>query len=201
MKLPKVAVASAALVAALGVTTTTAAAHADSAAAQADTGVGYTTSILPGGRSVATVLDAGAFRPVAGQAAVDVVDGSGAALTRIPLRYQVAGTAVPIDGTIGAGGRELTLVPQAPPVGIHPVYSQAAYQNMVAEFEKGWLGGGQLTANTGAVVGAVVGCVFFAFVGCIPGAAIGGTIGAANGVTQANPAFQPALFAFLATLP
>ncbi len=199
MKFHKAAVASAALVAALGAGTGTA--YAGSVPAQGDSEVGYTTSILPGSRSVATVLDSGVFRPVAGQAAVEVVDDGGAVLTRIPLLYQVDGAAVPIDATIGGGGRELTLVPQGPPIAVRPAYSQAAYQNMVTEFEKGWLGGGQMTANTGAAVGAAIGCVLFIFVGCIPGAAIGGTIGAANGVTQANPAFQPALFAFLATLP
>lgn len=199
MKLHKAAALSVAVVAAMGVGAGTS--YASSVPAQGDSGVGYTTSILPDGRSVATVLDSGAFRMVSGGTAVDVVDGAGTALTRIPLAYSVGGVAVPVSATIGGSGRELMLTPQAPPVGVHPAYSEAAYQNMVAQIEKGWLNGGQLEANTGAAIGLVAGCVLFLFVGCPLGAAIGGVIGAVNGVVRANPDAQPAVFAFIATLP
>lgn len=199
MKLHKAAVLSVAVVAAMGVGAGNS--YASEVPAHGDGGVGYTTSVLPGGRSVATVLDSGAFRLASGGAAVDVLDDAGTALTRLPLAYRVGDTAVPVSATIGDGGRELTLTPQAPPVGVHPVYSQPAYENMVAQIEKGWLNGGQLQANTGAVIGLVAGCVLFLFVGCPLGAAIGGTIGAVNGIVQANPEAQPAVFEFLATLP
>ncbi|MFF0813596.1 hypothetical protein ACFYVR_00295 [Rhodococcus sp. NPDC003318] len=199
MKLHKAAVLSAALVAAMGVGAGNS--YASPVPTQGNTEVGYQTSVRPDGRSVATVLDSGVFRPVSGGTAVDVVNDAGTALTRIPLAYAVGDTLVPITATIGGGGRELLLTPQAPPIGVQPAYSQAAYQDMIAEIEKGWLNGGQLNANTGAAIGLVVGCVLFLFVGCPLGAAIGGTIGAVTGVVNANPAVQPAVFAFLATLP
>ncbi|MGW0176474.1 hypothetical protein ACWDUM_21825 [Rhodococcus sp. NPDC003322] len=199
MKLHKAAVLSVAVVAAMGVGAGNS--YASAVPAPGDTQVGYETSVLPGGRSVATVLDSGAFRLAAGGTAVDVVNDAGTALTRVPLAYGVGDDLVPIGATIGQGGRELTLTPQMPPVGVHPAYSQAAYDKMVAEIQKGWLNGGQLNANTGAVIGLVVGCVLFLFVGCPLGAAIGGTIGAVTGVVNANPAVQPAVFEFVASLP
>lgn len=198
MKLHKAAAVSVAVVAALGVGTSTSYAATP---AQGPPEVGYTTSVLPDGHSVATVLDSGAFRPVADGTAVDVVDDAGTALTRVPLAYAVGDALVPISATVGQEGRELVLTPQAPPAGVRPAYSQAAYEKMIAEVEKGWLNGGQLQANTGAAIGLVVGCVLFLFVGCPLGAAIGGTIGAVTGVVDANPAAQPAVFEFLGTLP
>lgn len=198
MKLQKATVLSVAVVATLCVGTGTSYA---STPAPSDAGVGYTTSILPDGRSVATVLDSGMFRPTAGGTAVDVLDDAGTPLTTVPLAYALGDALVPISATVEEGGRELILTPQAPPVGVQPAYSQAAYETMIAEIEKGWLNGGQLQANTGAAIGLVVGCVLFLFVGCPLGAAIGGTIGAVTGVVNANPAVQPAVFAFLATLP
>lgn len=83
----------------------------------------------------------------------------------------------------------------------HEVYSQSAYENMVTQFEIGWMGGGNVNANIGAGIGAVVGCVLFIFVGCIPGAAIGGAVGAISGSTNANPALEPAFWEFVRTLP
>jgi len=83
----------------------------------------------------------------------------------------------------------------------HEVYSQAAYDNLVTQFEIGWMGGGNINANIGAGVGAVVGCVLFLFVGCIPGAVIGGAAGAISGSSNANPALAPAFFDFVRTLP
>ncbi|MFC9790836.1 hypothetical protein [Rhodococcus sp. NPDC127528] len=202
MKLQKAAVLSVAVVAAMGIGAGTS--YANSAPPQGDATVGYQTSVQPGGRSVATVLDSGAFRLASGGTAVDIVDNGGAQLVRIPLAYGIDGALVPISAAIGGDGRSLTLTPQMPDpavLGVHPVYSETAYQNMVTQIEWGWLHGGQVNANIGAAIGAVVGCVLFLFVGCIPGAAIGATIGAVTGVVNANPAAQPAVFDFLRTLP
>ncbi|MGW4481362.1 hypothetical protein [Rhodococcus triatomae] len=199
MKLHKAAVASVAVAAAVSVGAGTSVANA--APAQGDSSIGYTQTVSPDGRTVSTILDSGAFRLTAGGGAVDVVNDAGTALTTLPLAYTIGGNPVPVAATIGQDGRQLMLTPQSPPPGIQPAADPVAYQNMVAEIEKGWLNGGQLSANTGAVIGLVVGCVLFLFVGCPLGAAIGGTIGAVTGTVNANPAVQPAVFAWLATLP
>ncbi|MFD4293301.1 hypothetical protein ACFWPA_00355 [Rhodococcus sp. NPDC058505] len=199
MKLTKATVLSVALVAAMGVGAGNS--YASEVPTQGAADVGYETSVLPDGRSIATVLDSGAFRLAAGGTAVDVVNDAGTPLTSVPLAYGMGDARVPIAASIGQGGRELTLTPQLPPVSVQPAYSQTAYQNMVTEWEKGWLNGGQLQANTGLAIGLVVGCVLFLFVGCPLGAAIGGTVGAVTGVINANPDFQPAMFEFLNSLP
>jgi hypothetical protein len=198
MKLHKAAVVSVAVAAAVSVGAGTSVANA--APAQGDSSIGYTQTVSPGG-TVSTILDSGAFRLTAGGGAVDVVDNAGTALTTLPLAYSMGGHPVPVSATIGQDGRQLMLTPQSPPLGIQPVADAAAYQNMVDQAEKGWLNGGQLNANTGAAIGLVVGCVLFLFVGCPLGAAIGGTIGAVTGTINANPELQPAIFAYLATLP
>ena len=162
-------------------------------------GVGYSISTgAPG--TITTVLDAGAFQLGSDGTAVTVVDDAGATLANIPLAYSVDGTLFPVAAAIGDGGRSLNLVPGLPSA-IHPVYSPAAYQNLVTQIEISWRNGGSVTAGIGAGIGAAVGCVLFLFVGCIPGAALGVTLGVVNGVVSANPAVTPALFEFVRTLP
>lgn len=161
-------------------------------------GVGYSIDTAPG--AVSTVLDGGSFQLGADGTSVTIVDDAGAALTSIPLAYSIDGGLHPVAASIGDGGRSLTITPQLPSL-VHPVYSPAAYQNLVTQIEIGWRDGGSVTAGIGAGVGAVVGCILFLFVGCIPGAAIGGAIGAVNGIVGANPAVTPAVFEFVRTLP
>ncbi|WP_305092249.1 hypothetical protein [Prescottella sp. R16] len=196
MKLHRTAAVSVLAIAALGVATGTA--YAEPGAPP--DAIHYRTQIGADGASLDTVLDAGTFR-VAGDV-VDVVAPSGATVGTVPLSYPVAGTAVPLSATVD--GNRLTLTPEVPVQGVAELEDadarQDAYSNMVREIEKGWNSGGQMNAQIGAGVGAVVGCVLFLFVGCIPGAAIGGVIGAANGINAANPAVQPAVFDFIATL-
>lgn len=175
-------------------TTVVGVAHAD----PSPPGVGYTTAVENG--SVRTVLDAGAFSLASDGATVSITDDTGGPVASIPLAYSVDGQVLPISGAIGDGGRSLTLTPQSVSL-IHPVYSPAAYQNLVTQIEIGWNNGGSVSAGIGAGIGAVVGCVLFLFVGCIPGAALGATIGVVNGVTSANPAVSPAVFEFVRTLP
>nr|WP_296763589.1 hypothetical protein [Rhodococcus sp. (in: high G+C Gram-positive bacteria)] len=167
--------------------------------AQAEpTPVGY--SIASDGASVHTVLDAGAFRLDSDGAAVSIVDNAGAVLTTIPLAYSVDGARYPVAAAVGADGRSLTVTPGLPSL-VHPVYSPAAYQDLVTQIQIGWQNGGSVTGGIGAGIGAAVGCVLFLFVGCIPGAALGATIGVVNGVVSANPAVTPAVFEFIRTLP
>lgn len=160
--------------------------------------VGY--SVTSDGGSVRTILDAGAFRVDADGSAASVVDDSGAVLTTIPLAYSVDGVRYPVAAAVDADGRSMTVTPQLPSL-IHPVYSPAAYQDLVTQIQIGWQNGGSVTGGIGAGIGAAVGCVLFLFVGCIPGAALGATIGVVNGVVNANPAVTPAAFEFLRTLP
>lgn len=162
-------------------------------------GVGYSIDTQTPG-AVTTILDAGAFRLGSDGTAVAIVDDAGTTLASIPLAYSVDGAVYPVSAVVGNDGRSLNLVP-ALPSQIHPVYSPAAYQNVVNQIEIGWRNGGSVTAGIGAGIGAAVGCVLFLFVGCIPGAAIGVTLGVVNGVVSANPAVTPALFDFVRTLP
>lgn len=158
------------------------------------TAIHYETSVTPS-NVVQTVLDSGAFKVEAGGHAVDIVDNEGDTLARLPMAYKVADTVLPISPSVTNGGRTLLLTP-----GVDPVAGDinGAYQNLISQWEKGWVNGGSQEAGAGAVIGAVVGCVFFLFIGCIPGAAIGGTIGGINGTSNANPDFQPAFFNLLA---
>jgi hypothetical protein len=168
--------------------------------AQADpAGVGYSTTVTESG-SVHTILDAGAFTLSGDGRSVAVVDDAGTVLTSIPLGYSVDGLVLPIDGIIADDGRSLTMTPQSTSL-IHPVYSPAAYDNLVTQIQIGWQNGGSVSGGIGAGIGAVIGCVLFIFVGCIPGAAAGATIGVVNGITGANPAVTPAFFDFVRTLP
>ncbi|RVW05208.1 hypothetical protein [Rhodococcus xishaensis] len=198
MKLHKTAAVSVLAIAALGVASGTA--YAEPGAPPAPGPIGYQTQIGPNGASLETVLDAGTFR-VAGNV-VDVVDPAGSTAEVIPLSYQVAGTTVPLVPSID--GNKLTLTPEIPVQAVAALQNvdaqQDAYNNMIREIEQGWFNGGAMGAQIGAGVGAVVGCVLFLFVGCIPGAMIGGAIGAFNGISTANPAVQPAIFDYIATL-
>ncbi|RVW04537.1 DUF456 domain-containing protein [Rhodococcus spongiicola] len=198
MKLHKTAAVSVLAIAALGVASGTA--YAEPGAPPTPVPIGYQSQIGPNGTSLETVLDAGTFR-VAGNV-VDVVDPAGSTAGVIPLTYQVAGTTVPLVPSID--GNRLTLTPAIPAQTVAALQNvdaqQDAYSNVIEQMEQGWFNGGSMGAQIGAGVGAVVGCVLFLFVGCIPGALIGGAIGAFNGISTANPAFQPALFDYIATL-
>ncbi|WP_072802991.1 hypothetical protein [Rhodococcoides yunnanense] len=160
--------------------------------------VGYSTTVDNG--SVRTLLDAGTFALTSDGSAVSILDAAGATVASVPLSYSVDEQVLPIASAIGDGGRSLTLTPNSASL-IHPVYSPAAYQNLVTQIQIGWNNGGSVSAGIGAGIGAVVGCVLFIFVGCIPGAALGATIGVVNGVTSANPAATDAAFEFIRTLP
>lgn len=195
MKAPRTALAALstlALTTAFG-TAAVGTAHAEPAS------VGYSTTVTESG-SVRTILDAGAFTLAADGHSVDLKNDEGTTLTSIPLAYSVDGLVLPIAGTIGDDGRSLTVTPQATSL-IRPVYSPAAYDNLVTQIQIGWQNGGSVSGGIGAGIGAVIGCVLFIFVGCIPGAAAGATIGVVNGITSANPAVTPAFFDFVRTLP
>lgn len=198
MKLHKTAAVSVLAIAALGVATGTA--YAEPGSPPVGGAVNYQTRIGPGGTALETVLDAGTFR-VAGNA-VNVVDPGGTTVGTVPLTYAVAGTAIPLNPSVD--GNRLTLTPEIPAQGVSALHNvdarQDAYDNMVRQIEQGWYNGGAMNAQIGAGVGAVVGCVLFLFVGCIPGAMIGGAIGAVTGITNNNPAVQPAIFDFVETL-
>ncbi|MDJ0393471.1 hypothetical protein QMK17_09005 [Rhodococcus sp. G-MC3] len=116
------------------------------------------------------------------------------------MAYSVDDALYPVAASVGADGRSLTVTPEFPSL-LHPVYSPAAYENLVTQIQIGWQNGGSVTGSIGAGIGAAVGCVLFLFVGCIPGAALGAAIGVVNGVVSANPAVTPAAFEFLRTLP
>src|SRR5699024_4217513 len=112
--------------------------------------------------------DAGAFSFVAVDGAVEVRDSAGAVVESIPLTLPGTGIAAPVDATVGADGRTLTLERvEADAVG--------QFNKLVGE----WIWGVQNGGAFGAAIGSVVGCWLLVF-GCIPGLILGGAMGSPN---------------------
>lgn len=203
MRLGKAAAVSVLVIATMGIGTGTVCA---SPAPPSNAGsVNYRTAVGLDGRSVETVLDNGTFRIAESGHGVDVLDGAGTTLLSLPTAYSVRGNVFPISPVIDEAGRRLTLTPDTTNVAaslpLHDVDARNdAYQNLIRQAQIGWTNGGGMSAGVGTTIGAVVGCILFFFVGCIPGAALGAAIGAFVGVSNANPAFQPAIFELVAKL-
>jgi len=114
------------------------------------------------------VLDAGAFSFAAADGAVEVRDASGTVVESIPLTLPGTGIDAPVDATVGADGRTLTLERvEADAVG--------QFNKLVGE----WIWGVQNGGAFGAAIGSVVGCWLLVF-GCIPGLVLGGAMGSPN---------------------
>lgn len=203
MRLGKAAAVSVLVIATMGIGTGTVCASPEPPSNGAS--VNYRTAVGPDGRSVETILENGTFRIAETGHTVDVLNGAGTTLLSLPMAYSVRGNAFPISAFIDEAGRRLTLTPDTTNVaGSLPLQDvdarNDAYQNLIRQAQIGWTNGGGMSAGIGTTIGAVVGCILFFFVGCIPGAAIGAAIGAFVGVSNANPAFQPAIFELIAKL-
>lgn len=177
-------------VAALGVASGTAHADPTPLISGTDQGIEYSMAPAEDGKSVTTVLDAGAFRVDSNGETVDVVDASGASVATIPLAYRIGGQEFSIAPLIGGDGSTLTLTPETDPAlatpvarSILPVTDVNSGDRFLDELNRASFGAG-VSAAIGAGIGLVIGCIVGVFVGCIPGvligAAAGGVIGLVN---------------------
>lgn len=132
-------------------------------------GVGYSATLTPDGRGVATTLDAGTFALTPDAAAITIADRNGAAVAAIPLSFQAAGHWIAVRPSIGDHGTTLTLEP----VNTVPLSDISARENWDAQVQRGTFG-----ALIGGTIGGLVTLPFWIFV--IPplaGIAIGAGIG------------------------
>ncbi|NNH75088.1 hypothetical protein HLB23_35450 [Nocardia uniformis] len=132
-------------------------------------GVGYSATITPDGRGVATTLDAGSFALTPDAAAVTIADRDGAVVAAVPLSFQVADHWIAVAPSIANQGTTLTLEP----VHAMPLRDVSARENWDAQVQRGVFG-----ALIGGTIGGLVTLPFWIFV--LPpllGIAIGAGIG------------------------
>jgi len=205
MKLGKIVATAAFVTTALAVGSGTASADPAAIAVRADTaqgsdhGVGYTSAADVSAGTVTTLLDAGTFRVEADGSQVSVVRDDGVVVGAIPLAFRLDGRMFPIAGSVGEGGRALTLTPKQIPLPVNQVRvdDPVAQQKLIDEAQKNQTGA--IIGNVvGSMVGLVVGCIVGVIGGCLPGAIIGGGVGALIGMDiQGGPTTRQAFIDFV----
>lgn len=196
MRQSKIAVAALAMLGAVLLAVPVATAHA---APAVTAGPSATAKIAPGGQSVIVELSNGtaAVDPAGGRLTILGTDGRRAG--SVPLAGAIDGFAVPLQASVGADGRTVTLTPSVPGAlravldgaetkAAKRLTKQQRYDIMWAELNKGWRGNTPLYT----LIGGLIGFIVFA----LPGAAVGAAIGAYVGYQETNPKAWPSVVAW-----
>jgi hypothetical protein len=137
-------------------------------------------------RAVVTTLDGGLFKVADDKRTVDITDGAGKAVMRLPLSVNLNSVSHPLDATVEGDGTVLKVTPdmapaKARPIFVRPVASPAEDQKALSLFSSYFGVGTAIGTFLGTAAGAALGCVLTLPVGCVPGVAVGASLGAIVG--------------------
>lgn len=205
MKLRSTTAAAALVIGAMTIGMTTA--HADDAPA-APAGINYSTKLVDGKTIVSTLKNGtfelakqdGATPEDPQQTIVNVTDVKGATAISFPLKFDAAGTDIPVKAEIKDDGKVLEVVPEKPenyqpgttvlaakPVPTaQPIASANENQKAMSNFSTQFGLAIGIGSFVGTALGALIGCVVTIPAGCIPGLVAGAGIGGILGTIAAG---------------
>lgn len=165
---------------------------AEAATSGVDHGIGYRIAISPDDRTVTATVENGRFA-LAGDGAVQLQTGDGAAVLEVPREFAADGRSITLAHHIAADGRTVTLTPPADAVAA--AKDIGSYDRLVEQINRNLPG-----VVGGAIVGGLLGaCLFLIWGVSIPlGVLIGGAVG---GSIMGGPEFTDALRAFVTGQP